>query len=59
MYQYNCLNPISEIGLSKFTDSYQKTEDLSQADGVLVRSASMHEMELRIIFLQLQERERV
>ena len=46
MYQYNCLNPISEIGLSKFTDSYQKTEDLSQADGVLVRSASMHEMEL-------------
>ena len=46
MYQYNCLNPISEIGLSRFTEKYQKTEDIAKADGVLVRSASMHEMEL-------------
>lgn len=46
MYQYHCLNPISEVGLSKFTGEYQKTDDIAQADGVLVRSASMHEMEL-------------
>ncbi len=46
MYQYHCLNPISQIGLSKFTENYQKTEDITNAEGVLVRSASMHEMEL-------------
>lgn len=46
MYQYNCLNPISDIGLTRFTDKYQKTDDINKAEGVLVRSASMHEMEL-------------
>lgn len=46
MYQYNCLNPISKIGLERFTDKYKKTDDISSAEGVLVRSASMHEMEL-------------
>lgn len=46
MYQYNCLNPISNIGLTRFTDNYQKTDDITKAEGVLVRSASMHEMEL-------------
>ncbi len=46
MFQYNCLNPISNIGLVRFTDNYQKTDDINVADGVLVRSASMHEMEL-------------
>ncbi len=46
MYQYNCLNPISNIGLVRFTDNYQKTDDINNAEGVLVRSASMHEMEL-------------
>lgn len=46
MYQYKCLNPISDIGLSRFTESYQTTDDITQAEGVLVRSASMHEMEL-------------
>ncbi|MBQ7360487.1 MAG: 3-phosphoglycerate dehydrogenase [Lachnospiraceae bacterium] len=46
MFKYHCLNPISKIGLEKFTDNYVATSDLSAADGVLVRSASMHEMEL-------------
>lgn len=46
MYQYHCLNPISDIGLSRFTGNYQKTESAESAEGVLVRSASMHEMEL-------------
>lgn len=46
MYQYHCLNPISAIGLERFTEKYQKTENIAEADGVLVRSASMHELEL-------------
>ncbi len=46
MYKYNCLNPIAKIGLDRFTIDYAKTEDINEADGVLVRSASMHEMEL-------------
>lgn len=46
MYQYHCLNPISSVGLDRFSDSYKKTDDITKAEGVLVRSASMHEMEL-------------
>lgn len=46
MFQYYCLNPISKVGLDKFNDNYQKTEDVNAAEGILVRSASMHEMEL-------------
>ena len=46
MYQYHCLNPISQIGLDKFTENYQKTEAAEAADAILVRSASMHEIEL-------------
>lgn len=45
MFKINCLNPIADVGLKKFTDQYQITADISEADGVLVRSASMHEME--------------
>lgn len=46
MYRYYCLNPIAPMGLKRFTDQYEQTEDMTLADGVLVRSASMHEMEL-------------
>lgn len=46
MFKYNCLNPISEIGIARFTNAYQKTDDINEADAVLVRSASMHDMEL-------------
>lgn len=46
MYRYLCLNPIAQVGLDNFTKEYEKTEELAQADGILVRSASMHEMEL-------------
>lgn len=46
MFQYYCLNPISKVGLEKFTADYSKTEKIEDAEGVLVRSASMHEMEL-------------
>ncbi len=45
MFQYHCLNPISQVGLQNFNDNYEKTEDVTKAQGILVRSASMHEME--------------
>lgn len=43
--KYNCLNPIANIGLDIFTDQYEKTADIKEADVVLVRSAAMHDME--------------
>jgi len=46
MFQINCLNPISKIGLANFTDSYQIVDDVNAADGILVRSAAMHDMDL-------------
>lgn len=46
MFKYHCLNPISAVGLEKFSDQYVKTENLAEADGILVRSAAMHDMEL-------------
>ena len=46
MFQYHCLNPIADVGLNKFTANYKKTEEIGEADGILVRSAAMHDMEL-------------
>ena len=46
MFKINCLNPIADVGLKNFSDQYQITADISEADGVLVRSASMHDMEI-------------
>lgn len=46
MWKYHCLNPISQVGLQNFSEDYEKTEQLEDADAVLVRSAAMHEMEL-------------
>ena len=46
MFQYQCLNPISKVGLDGFTNDYTKTEEIEKADAILVRSASMHEMKL-------------
>ncbi len=45
MFQYHCLNPIAEVGLVKFTNNYEKTDDVNKAQGILVRSAAMHDME--------------
>ena len=39
-----CLNPISSIGTDRFNEQYEMTDDLQQADAVLVRSASMHDL---------------
>ncbi|MBE5892483.1 MAG: 3-phosphoglycerate dehydrogenase [Lachnospiraceae bacterium] len=46
MFQINCLNPISKVGLENLTENYQLTQDINDADAILVRSASMHDMEL-------------
>ena len=45
MYNVKCLNPIAQIGLDNFTDEFQMTEEINEAEAVLGRSASMHEIE--------------
>lgn len=46
MYKYHCLNPISDAGLQYLNDEYVPVKDMHGADAVLVRSASMHGVEL-------------
>ncbi len=46
MPKYTCLNPIAQCGLDVFPNNYEATENLSDADVVLVRSAQMHDLEL-------------
>ncbi len=46
MGNYTCLNPISEEGLKLFGDKYTKVDNIKEAEIVLVRSASMHDMDL-------------
>ncbi len=46
MFNLNCLNPISNVGLDKLTSNFVLTDDVNDAEGILVRSASMHDMEL-------------
>ncbi len=45
MRKIHCLNPISKLGTGLFTENYEMTDKVAEADGILVRSASMHEME--------------
>ena len=46
MYTVKCLNPISNRGLDLFTSEFEVIDDLNAADAVLVRSASMHDLEV-------------
>ena len=46
MFYINCLNPISQMGLQNLTEGYELCSDAKDAQGILVRSASMHDMEL-------------
>lgn len=47
MYNIKLLNKISKIGLNNLPkDKYNVGEDVESPDAILVRSASMHEMEL-------------
>ena len=45
MYKYKCMNPIAKIGLNNFPDEYQAVDNVDDAEGILVRSANMLEME--------------
>lgn len=45
MKKIHCLNAVSSCGTSLLTEDYTLTDDIKEADGVLVRSASMHELE--------------
>lgn len=42
----NCLNPIAECGLEMLGDNYEITDNVAEAEAILVRSAGMHDMEL-------------
>lgn len=46
MFHYTCLNPIAAVGLDNLTEEYVQTEDAAKAEAILVRSASMHDMDL-------------
>ena len=38
-------NKISQIGLDVFNENYNVSEDVNNAEGILVRSAALHEVE--------------
>lgn len=46
MYKVLCLNKISPIGTKRLGEAYTFSPEMENPDGILVRSASMHEMEL-------------
>ncbi|MCI6676132.1 MAG: 3-phosphoglycerate dehydrogenase family protein [Clostridiales bacterium] len=46
MAKIKCLNPISNVGMDLLTDNYEITDNFAQADAALVRSASVHDLEL-------------
>ena len=46
MYNIHYLNKISEKGTALLTEKYTSVPEAELAEGILVRSASMHEMEL-------------
>ena len=46
MFKLHCLNPISKVGLNNLTSDYTITSEVNEAQGILVRSAAMHDMDL-------------
>lgn len=46
MFQVNYLNKISPKGTALWTEDYFETQEVKDADALLVRSAAMHDMEL-------------
>ena len=45
MFKINCLNNISTRGLDLLDSSYSVVDDLQEANGILVRSAALHDVE--------------
>lgn len=46
MFKINSLNPIANVGLELFGDNYEMVDQFNDANAVLVRSASVHDLEL-------------
>ena len=46
MRTIHCINNISKCGTDLLTDEYTMTDSFDQAEGVLVRSGSMHDLEM-------------
>ena len=45
MHYIHCLNNISKFGTDLLSESYELTDSIDEATGILVRSAAMHDME--------------
>ncbi len=45
MYKIGTLNKISPVGLARLTDNYAIVEDVNEANGIILRSYDMHEMD--------------
>ena len=45
MFKIATLNKISPVGLSHLTDNYTITENVDEANAILVRSQAMHDMD--------------
>ena len=45
MIRIKCLNKISPVGTCRFGENYKCGEDVENPDAIMVRSASMHDME--------------
>ena len=46
MFKINCLNPIANVGIDLLTDKYEKVDNYKEATALLVRSTSVHDLEL-------------
>lgn len=45
MYKIGTLNKISPVGLARLTDEYTVTENIEEANGIILRSYNMHDMD--------------
>lgn len=45
MYKIGTFNKISPIGLGKLTDQYELTENIDEANGIILRSYDLHDMD--------------
>lgn len=57
MYNIKLLNKISKVGLDNFDENYTYSEDMTNEDAILVRSASLHDYNFGKNLKQLQEQE--
>lgn len=45
MYKYATLNNIASLGTSRFDENFEKTDKIEDANGIIVRSAKLHDMD--------------